>query len=82
MLTISVLYKSQWIQFFMNALSTLRLTVTLYVFIRDAVERELITLPHVPSNLQTADIFTKALPATRHDFLVGKLMLVSSPPSI
>jgi len=51
-------------------------------FIRNAVDRELITLPHVPSNLQTADIFTKALPSNRHDFLVGKLMLVSSPPSI
>jgi Reverse transcriptase (RNA-dependent DNA polymerase) len=51
-------------------------------FIRDAVDRGLISLPHVPSNLQTADIFTKALTAARHEFLMNKLMLVSVPSSI
>lgn len=51
-------------------------------FIRDPVERSLISLPNVPSNLQTTDIFTKALTTARPDFLVNKLMPVSLPSSI
>jgi hypothetical protein len=51
-------------------------------YIRDIVNRNLISLPHVPSDLQIADIFTKTLGGTRHDFLVSKLMLVNSPSSI
>jgi hypothetical protein len=51
-------------------------------YFRDIVDRNLISLPHVPSDLQIADIFTKALGGTQHDCLVSKLMLVSSPSSI
>ena len=51
-------------------------------YIRDEFVRKAITLPHVPTGLQIADIFTKGLPRPRHQFLVGKLMLVDSPASI
>lgn len=34
------------------------------------------TLPHVSTNLQVADIFTKALTRPRHQFFADKLMLV------
>jgi hypothetical protein len=51
-------------------------------FIRAAFEDKVISLPHVPSTLQVADIFTKTLTRQRHQFLVDKLMLLDQPPSI
>ena len=53
-----------------------------YHFIRDEYKRDVIRLPHVPTELQFADIFTKGLPQPRHQFLVSKLLLYDSPASI
>ncbi|WVY98629.1 hypothetical protein V8G54_030780 [Vigna mungo] len=50
--------------------------------IREAYDRRVITLPHVSTVVQIADIFTKSLPHQRHNFLLGKLMLVDSLASI
>ncbi|KAL6316671.1 hypothetical protein AAG906_019584 [Vitis piasezkii] len=50
--------------------------------IRDTLESRVISLPHISSDLQVADIFTKALTRQRHLFLVGKLLLVDFPSSI
>lgn len=47
--------------------------------IREAFDRLVITLPHVSTTLQIADIFTKSMSCQRHNFLVGKLMLVDLP---
>ncbi|WVZ18935.1 hypothetical protein V8G54_006257 [Vigna mungo] len=47
-----------------------------------AYDHRVITLPHVSTTIQIADIFTKSLPRQRHNFLLGKLMLVDSPASI
>ena len=44
-------------------------------YIREAFAEQPITLPHVSTELQTADIFTKPLTRTHHQFFVGKLML-------
>ena len=44
-------------------------------FIRDEYDRKVISLPHVSSELQLADIFTKGLPRPRHEFLLHKLLL-------
>ena len=51
-------------------------------YIHEAYEDKLITLPHVTTDLQFTDIFTKALPRVKHQFFVDKLMLVDSPTSI
>ena len=51
-------------------------------FVRDAFEARIISLPHVSSNLQVADIFTKTLTRQRHHFLENKLMLMDKPASI
>ena len=51
-------------------------------FIRDELKRDVISLPHVSTELQFADILTKGLPRPRHQFLVSKLMLIDSPASI
>lgn len=51
-------------------------------FIRDEYVRDTISLPHISTGLQIADIFTKGLPRPRHQFLVSKLMLIDSPASI
>ena len=51
-------------------------------FIRDTLESRVISLPHISSDLQVADIFTKAWTRQRHQFLVGKLLLVDLPASI
>ena len=51
-------------------------------FIQDELKRDVISLPHVPTDLQFADIFTKGLPRPRHQFLVSKLLLYDSPASI
>ena len=48
-------------------------------FIREAFEGRIISLPHVSTNLQVADFFTKALTRHRHQFLTNKLMLVDTP---
>jgi len=50
--------------------------------IREAYDRRVITLPHVSTSVQIADIFTKSLPRQRHNFLVSKLMLADLPASI
>ena len=50
--------------------------------IREAFEARVITLPHISTNLQVVDIFTKALPRHRHCLLSSKLMLVDQPASI
>ena len=42
-------------------------------FIRDLVEDKVITLEHVATDLQLADIFTKALDATQFENLRSKL---------
>ena len=47
-------------------------------FIHEAFEAQTISLPHVSSNLQVADIFTKALTRQRHNFLTNKLMLMDN----
>ena len=51
-------------------------------FIRDELKRGVISLPHVSTEFQLADILTKGLPRPRHQFLVDKFMLVDSPASI
>ena len=38
-------------------------------FIRDEYKNDVISLLHISSHLQTADIFTKAPPRPRHQFL-------------
>ncbi|CAL9001600.1 unnamed protein product [Prunus brigantina] len=50
--------------------------------IREAYDHQVITLPHVSTTLQIADISTKSMPCQRHHFLVSKLMLVDLPASI
>ncbi|RVW31828.1 Retrovirus-related Pol polyprotein from transposon RE1 [Vitis vinifera] len=50
--------------------------------IREAFEARVITLTHISTDLQIADIFTKALPRHRHCLLSSKLMLVDQPASI
>ena len=51
-------------------------------FIHDEFVCDTISLAHISSGLQIADILTKGLPRPRHLFLVSKLMLVDSPSSI
>ena len=46
-------------------------------FVRDMVQQGFLQTVHVPSNLQLADIFTKALGASHHHFLYVKLGLDS-----
>ena len=50
--------------------------------IRDTLESRVISLPHISSDLQVANVFTKALTRQRHQFLVGKLLLTDLPASI
>jgi hypothetical protein len=50
--------------------------------IRDTLESRVISLPHISSDLQVADVFTKAMTRQRHQFVVGKLLLVDLPTSI
>ena len=45
-------------------------------FIRDEYNRKVISLPHISSELQLVNIFTKGLPRPRHEFLIRKLLLV------
>ena len=44
-----------------------------------AYDDRLISLPHVSTQLQVADILTKVVPRPRHQFLVSKLMLIHQP---
>lgn len=44
--------------------------------IREAYDRQVITLPHISTTLQITDIFTKSMTRQQHNFLVSKLMLV------
>ena len=50
--------------------------------IREALDTRVIYLPHVSIDIQIADIFTKSMTRQRHQFLVGKLMLLDQPASI
>jgi hypothetical protein len=50
--------------------------------IRESLARQEITLPHISTKHQTADVFTKALSRPRHQFLIDKLMLFDRPASI
>lgn len=48
----------------------------------EAYDRRFINLPHVSTSIQIVNIFTKTLTRQRHNFLLGKLMLVDLPTSI
>ena len=50
--------------------------------IQDTLESWVISLPHIFSDLQVVDVFTKALTQQRHQFLVGKLLLTDLLVSI
>ncbi|XP_068656989.1 uncharacterized protein [Aristolochia californica] len=50
--------------------------------IRDTLEHRVISLPYISLDLQVANVFTKAMTQQRHNFLVGKLLLVDLPTSI
>ena len=45
-------------------------------YIREALNNHIISLPHISTAFQTANVFTKAMTQQRHQFLVGKLMLL------
>ena len=49
--------------------------------VRDQLQQGFILPSHLPTQEQLADIFTKALPASRHDNLTGKLNLLPLPAS-
>ena len=51
-------------------------------YIREALTNNVISLPYISTDFQVADIFTKAMTRQRHQFLVGKLLLVDLPASI
>lgn len=51
-------------------------------YIREALDKGVITLPHLSSDLQIADAFTKSMARQRHQFLVSKLMFFDLPASI
>jgi hypothetical protein len=48
----------------------------------EALDTRVISLPHVSIDLQIVDVFTKVMTRQRHQFLVGKLMLLDRPTSI
>jgi hypothetical protein len=50
--------------------------------IQEAVDTHVISLPHISTDLQIADVFTKSMTHQHHQFLVGKLMLLDHPASI
>lgn len=79
MLIIQVPYKLQQILYTMKR--TKHIEVDCHS-IREAYDRRIITLPHVSTSVQLADVLTKSLTHQRHNFLVSKLMLVDSPVSI
>ncbi|WMV38138.1 hypothetical protein MTR67_031523 [Solanum verrucosum] len=51
-------------------------------YIREAVDKRVITFPHVSSDLQIANVFTNSMARQRHQFLVGKLMFFDPPTTI
>ncbi|XP_058109941.1 uncharacterized mitochondrial protein AtMg00810-like [Magnolia sinica] len=51
-------------------------------FVREKYTVGIISLPHVTSELQLADFFTKTMTSSCHRFLHGKLMLVHYPTSV
>ena len=50
--------------------------------IREVLDRCIISLPHISTALQIANVFTKAMTRQCHQFLIGKLMLLDRPASI
>ncbi|XP_068649520.1 uncharacterized mitochondrial protein AtMg00810-like [Aristolochia californica] len=50
--------------------------------IHNTLERRVISLPYISSDLQVVDVFTKAMTQHHYNFLVGKLLLVDLPTSI
>ena len=48
-------------------------------FIRQHLLLDILDLLHVFSQNQLANLFTKAMPRPRHDFLIAKLMLYPTP---
>jgi len=53
-----------------------------YHFIQEAVDTHVISLPHISTDLQIADVLNKSMTRQRHQFLVGKLMLLDHLASI
>lgn len=51
-------------------------------YIIEVVDKRVNTLPHVSSNLQIADVFTKSMARQSHQFLVGKLTFYDPSTSI
>ena len=51
-------------------------------YIWEVVYKGFLTFPHVSSDLQIADSFTKSMARQCHQFLVDKLMLLDPPTSI
>ncbi|XP_073223472.1 secreted RxLR effector protein 161-like [Cicer arietinum] len=47
--------------------------------IREAYDNQIISIPHINTQFQVADILTKAVPRPHHQFLVSKLMLLDQP---
>lgn len=45
-------------------------------FIRDKFTQGIITLPHISTDQQIADLFKKSVTSTRHRFLLDKLSLI------
>ena len=50
--------------------------------IREALDSHIISIPYISTTLKIADVFTKAMTRQRHQFLVGKLMLLDRSTSI
>jgi hypothetical protein len=50
--------------------------------IHGVVAQNIITLPHISTDLQIGDVFTKALTRQRHQFMIDKLMLSDRHTSI
>jgi len=51
------------------------------LFVRTKIQQGLITLHHIPTDSQLADIFTKALTGVKHTTLLNKLSVITSPPT-
>jgi hypothetical protein len=50
--------------------------------ISEVVDTHVISLPHISTDLQITDVFTKSMTRQCHQFLVGKLMPLDHPTSI
>lgn len=51
-------------------------------FIRDCVAAKALSLHYIPTSDHLADVFTKALPIARFQYLNGKLLVIPSPISL